>query len=69
MANNSFGTNSNVVQYFVVQPDQVITGSTGDFYVCNGTLYSKEINGCEIDLFIISTSINSKLELLISFLR
>jgi len=56
MANNSFGTNSNVVQYFVVQPDQVITGSTGDFYVCNGTLYSKEINGCD-DRVLINNNI------------
>ena len=44
MSNKNCGPD--VVKYFVVEPSsQSVTGSTGDFYVCQGTTFLKTISG------------------------
>ena len=45
MSNKNCGPD--IVKYFVVEPSSgTITGSTGDFYVCQGTTFLKTISGC-----------------------
>jgi hypothetical protein len=45
MSNKNCGPD--LVKYIVVQPSTgVITGSTGDFNVCNGVLFAEVISGC-----------------------
>jgi hypothetical protein len=45
MSNKNCGPD--IVKYFVVEPSsQSVTGSTGDFYVCQGTTFLKTISGC-----------------------
>ena len=45
MSNRNCGPD--IVKYFVVEPSSgTITGSTGDFYVCQGTTFLKTISGC-----------------------
>ena len=46
MSNNSH-CGPDIVKYFVVEPaNDVVTGATGNFFVCSGTTFLKTISGC-----------------------
>ena len=57
MSNKNCGPD--VVKYFIVEPSQGgVTGSTGDFLVCDGILFANTISGCTDTVNVNGTTFN-----------